>query len=145
MFSLVSQTDIQSERPRLPHRTVVKYNLLFPNLKMGLKYYDDSLHFHPRKLSSAHGLQYGSISSVVTLFIYLLFTSSLTEASLRHSPSSLLNLIGLQQPVSSVASFASPVAAPLSTSSQSLHSATSFNAKLHNGKWQIAEKICFFL
>lgn len=144
MSSLVNRTEIQSEGARLPHRTVVKYNSLFPKFKMGLKFCDDTCtwHLHLRKFVGVNGMQYGCSSSIVTFLLYLLFTSSLAEASLRHSSSSLLNLIGLQQS-SSVASFASPGAASLSTSSQSLLSATSFNAKLHNGKWQIAGKSAF--
>lgn len=142
MSPLVNQAETQSEGPRLPHRTAAKCNYVFPNFKMGLKFCEDF--FQLRKHVSTYRKHERVRSSMVTLLFYLLVTSSLAEASLRHSSSSLLNLIGLQQSVSSVASFASPVAAALSTSSQSLLPSTSFNAKLHNGKWQIAGKSAFF-
>lgn len=142
MSSLVKQTEnVQSVgKPRKPSQPVVKYPSVLINIRMYLKLCNGSTYsplFPPhRKRSDAYRM-HQRCSSLVTVLLYLLCTSSLlAEASVRHSSSSLLNLIGLQQSAA-VASFApSSGAASLSTSSQSLLSSTSSNAKLLNGKWQ---------
>ncbi|KAH9393384.1 hypothetical protein TYRP_021897 [Tyrophagus putrescentiae] len=142
MSSLVDQTEkFQFVEPS---PSVLKHSSLLHNIfRMSLKPCKGSTLsalFPPhRKLSGAYRMHHGC-SSLATVLLFLLCTSSLlVGASLRHSSSSLLNLIGLQQSPA-VASFGpSSGAASLSTSSQSLLSSTSSNAKLLNAQKSLQE------
>lgn len=148
MSSLVDQTEkfqfVEPSPSVLKHSSLL-HNIFRMSLKPGKGSTLSALFPPHRKLSGAYRMHHGC-SSLATVLLFLLCTSSLlVGASLRHSSSSLLNLIGLQQSPA-VASFGpSSGAASLSTSSQSLLSSTSSNAKLLNGKWQKWRKSVFFL